>query len=127
MKLSSQQLNELLRDRPALRKRNPEISGAPGPEPLRPGEPEPVKRRALVSRVPREEKSGPRFEVCFTVFSVRPCDWDGYHIKPLLDMVVHAGILPGDAWHQLDGRVRSRKVSTAEEEKTLIEICRISD
>lgn len=86
------------------------------------GDSESVKRRTLECRVSREEKGGTRLEVCFTMHSLRPCDWDGYHIKPILDMLVHAGLLPGDAWHQLEGCIRSRKVHTKEEEKTIIEI-----
>ncbi len=92
---------------------------------LHPVEPEPVKRRSLVRRVPRKEACGPRFEIVFTIYAVRPCDWDGWHIKPTQDLLAAIGLLPGDAWHQLEGRVRSRKVHTAEEERTeiIIEKC----
>lgn len=85
-------------------------------------QPEPAKGKPLVRRIPREETSGPRFEIVFTIYARRPCDFDGYHIKPIIDMAVHAGILPGDAWHQLEGSVRSAKVSTTEEERTEITI-----
>ncbi len=88
-------------------------------------EPEPVKRRSLVRRVPRKETCGPRFEIVFTIYAVRPCDWDGHHIKPIQDLLTVVGLLPGDAWHQLEGRVISRKVQTQEQEKTEIEIVRL--
>jgi hypothetical protein len=122
VKFTEQDLQNAFARNSALRKRNPEISGAPYPESLRPVEPEPVKRRALVRRVPREEKSGPRFEIVFTIYARRPCDWDGYHVKPLQDMLIHAGYLPGDSWHELEGRIRSRRVQTVEEERTEVEI-----
>jgi len=63
-----------------------------------------------------------RFEVVFTVYSRRPCDWDGYDIKALQDFLVTAGIIPDDGWRTLSGRVVSKKVSTEGEEKTTIEI-----
>jgi len=88
-----------------------------GAEGLPASQPESVKRLALVRRVPREEKSGPCFMVRFIAYAVRPCDWDGYHIKPIQDLLCHAGLLPGDAWHQLEGSVSSRKVHSPEEER----------
>ena len=122
MKFTEQDLRDACTRNKSLARRNPEISGAPRPEPLRPGEPEPVKRRTLVRRIPREEKSGPRFDIVFTVYAVRPCDFDGWHIKPAIDMLVRAKIIPGDAWNQLQGSIRSRRVQTVEEERTEIEI-----
>ncbi len=117
---------ELARARSRLRKPPAFVVNSPRSVPLHPVEPEPVKRRALVRRVPREKTSGPRFAITFTVFAVRPCDWDGWHIKPLLDMVVNAGIIPGDTWYQLEGSVRSFKVYSEEEERTEIEIVRLT-
>ena len=63
-----------------------------------------------------------RFEIIFTVYSIRPCDWDGYDIKALQDFCVTAGILPHDGWKTLSGRVRSRKAETKEEERTVIAV-----
>lgn len=125
MKLSSDQLKELLERNSTIARLNPDLFGAPSAAPIRPVEPQPVKRNPLVRRVRREKESGPCFEIVFTVYAVRPCDYDGYHVKPLQDFIVHAGILPGDSWHQLEGRVYSRKVHTEEEEKTTVEIRRI--
>lgn len=62
------------------------------------------------------------FEIVFTVYSRRPCDWDGYDVKALQDFCVKAGILPSDGWNTLSGRVVSRKVATEGEEKTVVEI-----
>lgn len=63
-----------------------------------------------------------RFEIVFTVYSQRPCDWDGYDIKALQDFLCSAGIIPNDKWSTLSGRVLSRKAATKDEEKTVIEI-----
>lgn len=63
-----------------------------------------------------------RFEVVFTVYSVRPCDWDGYDIKSLQDFLVSTGIIPNDGWKTLSGRVVSCKAATQGEEKTIITI-----
>ena len=63
-----------------------------------------------------------RFEIVFTVYAVRPCDWDGYDIKSLQDFLVTAGMLPGDGWKTLSGRVITCKAATKAEEKTVIEI-----
>jgi len=62
------------------------------------------------------------FEITFTVYSVRPCDYDGYDIKYLQDWLVSAGIISGDDWKTITGRVCSRKAKSKEEEKTVIEI-----
>jgi hypothetical protein len=63
-----------------------------------------------------------RFEIVFTVYSRNPCDWDGYDIKALQDFLITAGIIPGDGWKQLSGRVLSRKAATEAEERTEIQI-----
>lgn len=96
---------------------------------LRPAQPQPTQGHALVSAPPGEEagRSVPlaRFKIVFTVYAVRPCDYDGLHIKELQDMLVEAGLLHGDQWNELDGEVRSRKAHTKEEERTVIEIERL--
>ncbi len=126
MKLSEQQLRDKLASNPGLARRNPELCGSANTSWIHPVEPEPVKRKPLVRRIPRKETSGPRFEIIFNIYAVRPCDFDGWHVKPLLDMVVHAGIIPGDSWDQLEGSIRSRKVSTKEQERTEIDIVRLT-
>jgi len=125
MKFTEQDLKDAFARNRHLAQRNPKISGAPCSEPLRAVESEPTKRRSLVRRVPRKETSGPRFEIMFTVYARRPCDWDGYHIKPLQDLLIQSGQLPGDAWHELEGCVRSRRVQTKEEERTEVEITQL--
>lgn len=75
---------------------------------------------------PREETRsdcGPvspasRARLSVRVFAVRPADADGWHLKELIDVLVHAQILDGDAWHQLELSVTSEKVHRPEEEKT---------
>jgi hypothetical protein len=62
------------------------------------------------------------FEIVFTVYSRRPCDWDGYDIKALQDFLVKVGILPGDGWKTLTGWIVSRKAATQAEERTEVEI-----
>jgi hypothetical protein len=65
------------------------------------------------------------FEITFTIFSVRPNDWDNIHVKCLQDMLIKPGCvtgLPDDCWHQLQGRIISKKAHSPEEEGTQIEI-----
>jgi hypothetical protein len=87
--------------------------------------PQPAKGDALVSAAPRKGKSSPRTPRCiirFTIYAVRPADWDGYHIKELQDCLVKSGLLDGDEWDILEGQVTSEKVHTKAEEKTVIEV-----
>lgn len=85
-----------------------------------------TERGALVSPTPRKAKSGVRFEIVFTVYAVSPADWDGYHVKELQDLLVKSGILPGDDWATLQGKVVPQKAAKKEEEKTVIEITQIN-
>ena len=66
-----------------------------------------------------------RFEVTYTIYSIRPADFDGIDIKFLQDFCVKAGIIPDDKWSVLSGRVCSKKAATEAEEKTEIEILAI--
>lgn len=93
---------------------------------IRPAYTEPTKRDALECPLPRKEAGSQsptqRLSITFIVYSRRPCDWDGYHVKELQDMLVHAGVLLSDDWTVLEGRIISRKAHTKEEERTVIEI-----
>lgn len=63
-----------------------------------------------------------RFNIKFTVCSVRPLDWDNLRLKELQDCLVQAGLLPDDNWRILQGCVISKKAHSKEEEKTIVEI-----
>lgn len=93
---------------------------------IRSEQPQPDERVSLVNSAEGEEAcwhdAAESFEVRFIVYSQRPCDWDGYDIKALQDFLVTAGIIPGDGWKTLSGRVLSRQAATKEEERTVIEI-----
>ena len=97
---------------------------------VRPLHQEPDERVPLLGGVPGEEacwhEADQRFEIVFTVYSRRPCDWDGYDIKALQDFLIKAGIIPDDGWAALSGRVVSRKAETEAEEKTVIEITAVN-
>lgn len=87
---------------------------------------QPDQRTALVPIAEAEEThwylSAKRFEITFRVYSVRPADYDGIDIKALQDFLVASKILPDDKWNVLSGRVLSCKASTAQDERTEIEI-----
>lgn len=99
---------------------------------LRANNPEPTQGNALVGVVPGKEKSGTRTPICtepssrlrirFTIYAVRPADWDAWHVKELQDLLIKSGILSGDEWYSLEGQVCSEKVYSKEEERTEIEI-----
>lgn len=90
------------------------------------GQPEHSQGRALEHPLPREDSGrhiiAPRHRICFTIYAVHPCDWDGYHIKELQDMLIHASILPDDNWGFLQGEVISEKAHSKAEERTEITI-----
>lgn len=92
------------------------------PERIRPQQPERPAIVPLDSSPLRKETGTGRAQIVFTVYAVRPLDWDNYFIKPLQDWLAVAGLIRGDKWNQLEGRVRSEKVSKTEEERTEIEI-----
>lgn len=76
------------------------LPGAP------PGVPGPAKRHLLRCRI----------------FSCRPLDASNYELKYLEDGLVEAGLLPGDAWDQVEIHVRSEKVHRKADERTEITI-----
>lgn len=91
--------------------------------------PEPIAGEALDNVLPGEEKgeeslergNTARYHITFTYYSATPCDYDNYRSKPLQDLLVAAGIIPGDDWKTLQGTVISRKCKPGEE-RTEIEI-----
>jgi hypothetical protein len=93
---------------------------------LRADNSQPVKGNALERVAPREDSSRDgavqRFRITFTVYAVRPADYDGYDIKHLQDWCVKAALIPDDNWRILEGSVISRKAHTKAEERTFIEI-----
>lgn len=85
------------------------------------------KGNPLGSTLQGKAESSLRFKIRFTIYAVSPADWDGWHIKELQDLLVHAGCIPSDKWSTLSGEVLSRKVKTKEEEKTVVEIYSIQE
>lgn len=94
-------------------------TGTPGVCPTKPERPEGVP---LDSAGQREGKGRTRVKIRFTVYAVRPLDWDNYRLKDLQDCLVRAGLLDGDEWDVLEGSVVSKKAHSAAEEKTVVEI-----
>ncbi len=115
MPISQEQFDEMQHRTEAARKR----SGIPSPGLPSPFK-EPAQGDALERVSPREAESSPRFKIEFHVYACRPCDYDGYHIKELQDLVVQSGILPSDDYRTLRGEVIPHKVHTEEEEETRI-------
>lgn len=89
------------------------------------GDDERTQGNPLDRVVPRKATSSARAKISFTIFAVRPADWDNWHIKELQDVLVHAGILDGDEWNMLRGEIISEKVHTKAEERTEISIEKI--
>jgi hypothetical protein len=88
--------------------------------------PQPTQRGPLVGigegEAPCWYGTAKRFEITFVVYSTRPCDYDGYDIKAIQDLLVQAEVIPDDKWCVLTGRVCSEKVHTEKEERTEITI-----
>lgn len=107
---------------PATIARNLDYPSAP----IRAHDEKPDQGRPLEYSEPGKETcwygSAKRFEIRFTIYSVRPCDFDGWDIKYLQDCIVRAQIIPDDGWKVLAGRVESRKVHTEEDERTEVKI-----
>ena len=89
---------------------------------LRAPQPEPAKGKTLVDPIPREAEGGSgtqgRYRISFRIFARRPLDWDNAFVKPLQDLVVQAGLLPGDDWKTLEGSVSCYKARSKAEERT---------
>lgn len=83
------------------------------------------ERLQLDGSLPRKTKSSIRLKIIFTIYAIKPADWDGYDIKSMQDLVVKSGILPGDDWFTLRGEVISEKVDEESQEKTVIEIIQL--
>jgi Holliday junction resolvase RusA-like endonuclease len=71
-------------------------------------------------------ESGARYHIRFTVYSIRPRDWDNLaaSLKSLQDAVVAAGWLPDDNWKVLTGEAIPANAKTKAEQRTVIEITR---
>lgn len=80
----------------------------------------PQRKRASAKGV----KSGARYHIRFTVYSIYPRDWDNLaaSVKQLQDAVVEAGWLPDDNWKVLTGEAIPAKAKTRAEQRTVIEI-----
>jgi hypothetical protein len=114
-----------------LRKRFPNASESfvkanAGTKELCPDKPECNQGVPLVCSSPREKASSNRVEtryrITFTVFSIKPCDYDNLRCKEIQDLLVTIGCLPADNWCVLEGCVVSKKAKTKEDECTIIEI-----
>jgi hypothetical protein len=92
------------------------------PEGVRADDEKPAEGGALVGVHPGKEAGRvgrpARAGITFRVFSCRPADFDGWHLKECIDVLVKAEILDDDCWDLLEGRVISEKVYTKEEERT---------
>lgn len=82
-----------------------------------------VSGKSKSSACPVDRPEPPRrTRIKFTIYAVRPCDWDNWSIKECQDLLIKAGILHGDDWHSLQGEIVSEKVHSKDEERTVIEI-----
>lgn len=92
---------------------------------VHPSEQKCLKRNSLECVAQGKDKSHPRFEICFRIYSTRPNDWDNPWTKAMQDCLVNAGILHDDKWNVLQGSVISEKTYSKDEERTEIEITAI--
>ncbi len=97
---------------------------------LRPAISQPIERPALVTPSAGEEPRQGRPERChlhryritYTVYAVRPMDFDNIAVKKIQDELVHQNFLPDDNWKVLEGTVISKKAAKESDERTVIEI-----
>lgn len=80
----------------------------------------------LERALPRKTKGGnvatERARIEYTVFAVRPPDYDNAWTKCLTDCLVAIGWIRGDDWWLLHGGCTCEKAHDKAEEKTVIEI-----
>jgi len=84
-----------------------------------------LARPALERIAPRKDASGPRFEIRFRIYAIRPCDWINYAIgcKIIEDFLIGCfGILDDDSWRTVQGSISSQKAHTKAEERLEVEI-----
>lgn len=87
--------------------------------------PKPIEGKPLERRVSGEKTGRIRARIIFRIYSVRPADWDGYHIKPIQDCLGYSALLDGDDWNLLQGEVISEKAHSKESERTEIELIQL--
>ena len=87
---------------------------------------EPPAWAALVPQAPGGKAGVKGADECYTVrfrvFARRPMDADNAFLKPMQDLLVVAGLLPGDAWNQVRIEVSCCKVFSIVHQRTEIEI-----
>jgi len=120
--MTNEQLEQLLARNPSLAQRNRHLALEAGAEGLPAPKHERDEGKALDHKRPRKAADCPRLEIVFTIYACKPTDWDNWHVKILQDLLVHAGILHGDDWRILEGRVISKKANSESEERTEITI-----
>lgn len=85
-----------------------------------------IEGMPLERALPRKKKSchstEGRVKITYTIYSVRPLDYDNYWTKCLTDCLVGAKFLLGDAWWLLRGETISEKAHSKEEERIEIKI-----
>lgn len=121
MKLTREEYESLIRKRPHL---SPSTipSNCNTHSQLCPPKQKQAKRKPLDSSSQGKDSCSPRFEICFTIYAIRPLDWDNYWVKSMQDCLIQAGFLHDDKWNVLRGSVVSEKAHSKEEEKMIIMI-----
>lgn len=107
----------------STKRRNPHLFGSAG----LPSAGQQCGERDALGHIPEGKTAGgTRFEISFTVYAVRPNDYDNLRCKELQDCLVKAGLIPDDNWRVLQGRIISKKASSQAEERTEILIEQIT-
>jgi len=75
------------------------VDAPPLPTPV----PEPASRPPLVKAPRREEASRSRVEIRFDFYATRPKDSDNHFVKPLIDALRRASLIPDDDWKHVAG------------------------
>ena len=117
--MTEEQLKQLLL-------RNPEISARDNStlRPILASDPQPGEENALVQMAERETESETRITVRFTFRCLKLTDADVIHGrgKDLLDGLQNAQLIPGDREDQIRLEATQEKVTSKNQEGTLIEI-----